>query len=271
MNALTHIPAADRCVALSDNLPPEALPVVVARPTLIELARKTWRALSDWLSDVPAITTHEEAKQATDWIASVKRSLDELDDERRAKVDPLNAEVKAINAAYKPVREAFTNDAGRGLLDEAKRRLAAFMLAEEERRRAEAEALRRAAEEAEALAREAEAIEADAKARADVGECDIDVGSVIAQADEFFAEYQQISRAAARAEKHTTVRVATRFGRATSMRNKEELTVTDAAAAIAAVGLTDKIRDAILSAARDYRKLNGALPAGVTSTIERGL
>jgi hypothetical protein len=39
--------------------------------------------------------------------------------------------------------------------------------------------------------------------------------------------------------------------------------------AIKAIGPNDKIRDAILAAARDYRKLRGKLPDGVTETSER--
>lgn len=273
MNALATIPASDRIVALSDNMPPaDALPVPVERPSLIQLARQTYKNLSRWLADHPVVGTHDEALEAGAWVESVKRSLDELDDERRGRVDPLNKQVREINDEYRPVRVAFTNDDGRGLLDEIKRRLGAYMQAEEERRRAEAEALRLAALEAERLAREAEAREFDAIAACDVGECDIDIGEVKAVADEAFAEFQAVDRMAARAERQTTVRIGSRFGgRATTLRAKETLTVTDAAAAIEAIGLTEKISDAIISAAREYRKLNGALPAGIASDTERRL
>jgi hypothetical protein len=53
------------------------------------------------------------------------------------------------------------------------------------------------------------------------------------------------------------------------MRRTETLVLDDAAAAIAAIGVTDKIKDAILSSARDYRKLHGSLPAGVSAVTER--
>lgn len=256
MNAHT-IPAADRAVARSDNRP----------PTLIELARETYRSLSAWLKNFPAITSHEEAKEAGKWIESVGMALDELDAERRAKVDPLNQTVKAINDEYRSPRDHLTK-----LLDEAKRRLTAYAVAEEQRKAAEAERLRQEAEAARQAAIEAEWAEEDAKAEVDLGICDVDVGATIETADAAFGEFQKANRQAQRAERAIPTRIASSFGgRALTMRNKETLTVTDAAAALAAIGLTDKIRDAILSGARDYRKLNGRLPDGVSGAKERKL
>jgi hypothetical protein len=262
MNAHTPIPAAGRSVTKRDNRP----------PSLIDLARENYRSLSAWLSDHPVIASHDEAKEAGKWIESVGMSLDELDAERRLKVDPLNAEVKAINESYRPVREAFENKDKRGLLDEIKRRLTAFSRVEEQRKAEEAERLRLEAEAAKKAAIDAEWAEEDAKAEADLGICDVDVGSAIESADAAFKNFVVADRQAARAERAIPTRIASAYGgRALSMRNKETLILDDAAAALAAIGVTEKIREAILSGARDYRKLNGALPVGVRSEKERSL
>lgn len=262
MNAHTPIPAAGRSVTKGDNRP----------PSLIELARETYRGLSAWLSDHPVISSHDEAKEAGKWIESVGMSIDELEAERRSKVDPLNSEVKTINDSYRPVREAFENKEKRGLLDEIKRRLTAFSRAEEQRKAEEAERLRVEAEAAKKAAIEAEWAEEDAKAEADLGICDVDVGAHIEAADAAFKDFQVADRQAARAERAIPTRIASAYGgRALTMRNKETLILDDAAAALAAIGVTEKIREAILSGARDYRKLNGALPDGVRSEKERTL
>jgi hypothetical protein len=262
MNVHTPIPAASRSVTKGDNRP----------PSLIDLARESYRNLSAWLSDHPIITSHDEAKEAGKWIESVGMSLDELDAERRTKVDPLNAEVKTINESYRPVREAFENKEKRGLLDEIKRRLTAFSRVEEQRKAEEAERLRLEAEAAKKAAIDAEWAEEDAKAEADLGICDVDVGSAIESADAAFKNFVVADRQAARAERAIPTRIASAYGgRALTMRNKETLILDDAAAALAAIGVTEKIREAILSGARDYRKLNGALPSGVRSEKERSL
>ena len=70
----------------------------------------------------------------------------------------------------------------------------------------------------------------------------------------------------------TRVRIGSIMGnRALSMRTVEVLVVEDACKAIKAIGLTDKIRDAILSSAKDFRKAYDELPDGVISTQERSL
>lgn len=262
------IPAAGRSVTKGDNRP----------PSLIELARETYRGLSAWLADHPVIASHDEAKEAGKWIESVGMSIDELDAERRSKVDPLNAEVKAINDSYRPVREAFIDEKQRdpekkrGLLDILKLRLTRFSRAEEQRKAEEAERLRLEAEAAKKAALEAEWAEEDAKAEADLGICDVDVGSAIESADAAFKDFVVADRHAARAERAIPTRIASAYGgRALTMRNKETLILDDAAAALAAIGVTEKIREAIISGARDYRKLNGALPDGVRSEKERRL
>jgi hypothetical protein len=53
------------------------------------------------------------------------------------------------------------------------------------------------------------------------------------------------------------------------MRTEKTLVLENYGRAIKAIGPNDKIRDAVLSAARDYRKLHGKLPDGVTEVTER--
>jgi hypothetical protein len=55
------------------------------------------------------------------------------------------------------------------------------------------------------------------------------------------------------------------------LRDRETLTVTDWQAAITELGLTDLIRDAILTSARAYRKNFRELPEGIVATYDRSL
>lgn len=236
-------------------------------PGQIEFAREAYRELAKFLAETPVITTADEAKVGGAFAERTKIKLAEMEDERKSLVRPLNDEVDTINDRYRVPRHSLTR-----IFDELKVRLTAFAKAEEDKRLQEAEAKRKAAEEAERIAREAERLEAEAKENASVGELGVDVGAAIEQADTTFADFGKASREAARAERDVPVRIASSFGgRALSMRTREVLTVNDPAAAIKDIGLTDKIRDAIITAARDYRKVLGSLPKGVTSTTERSL
>lgn len=233
-------------------------------PGCIDTARGVYITLAKFLKETPVIQSAEEAKKGANLIEQARATLGELEDERKAFVKPLNDEVKLINDRYRTPVESV-----KSIVDELKRRLTAFARAQEAERLRIAEAARLTAAEAEQIAREAERIEADAKARADVGECDLSVAAIISHADKSFATFKRADREATRAERETTVRLNGGFGRAVSMRSKETLILDDATAAIATMGLTDTIRDAILSSARAYRKLNGSLPNGVSSINER--
>jgi hypothetical protein len=156
-------------------------------------------------------------------------------------------------------------------LDDLKRRLTAYVVAEEQARAAEAAALRAQAEAAERAAREAEAREADAIAAVDTGVCE-DVGNAIVEAEDAFADYQKAERVAATAERNVQVRLHSRFGdRARTLRSTEVLSVSDAAAAIGVLGVTEKISEAIVSEARAWRKAHGALPPGIAVQFVRSM
>ena len=83
------------------------------------------------------------------------------------------------------------------------------------------------------------------------------------------ADFQKADREAARADKATHVKIGGGWGNSVSLRTKETLVLVSYAKAITAIGPNDKIRDAILSAARDYRKEKGHLPEGVSAETTR--
>lgn len=229
--------------------------------------------LNRWMGDHPVIETDEDARDAKAFLDRSKLALEEIEAERVGKVKPLNDEVAAINLHYKMVHN--TDKKNPGLFDkivgELKSRLAAHLQREEDKRLAAAEAARRAQEEAERAAREAEAHEREALSNAASGELEVDVAALTQEADTAFKEFEKQSRFAARAERDTRARVGGGFGRAAGLRDVETLHLESYNRAIKAIGPNDKIKDAILSAARDFRKEHGNLPDGVTATYERKL
>lgn len=255
-----HIERIER--GIGDNMP----------PGIIDFAHETMTALSDWMKNRPVIQTEDEAREAKLLLDRAKNCAGDLEAERDKLVRPLNERIDAINANYKAVHN---KDSKRpGLLDrvvnELKARLSAFLQAEEDRRIAIAEAAQRERDEAERLAREAEAREREAIDNAAKGELGVDVTQVVVEADSRFADFKKADREAARAERDSHVKLGG-FGRAASLRNKETLVLVSYAKAIKAIGPNDKVREAILSAARDYRKEKGNLPEGVEAEFARAI
>ncbi|WP_100961007.1 hypothetical protein [Bosea sp. FBZP-16] len=248
---------------------PRAVPGNNEPPNTKDHAWSTYRDVSGFLAETPVIQSEDTAREAKLFWDRAKISLDEMEEDRDSQVRPLNEQVKSINAGFKEV----SGPLGK-LKDELQSRMAAFALAEEKRKAAEAEALRVAAREAERVAREAEAREQEAIANASEGEF-TDVGDAIGEANDAFADYKVTSLAAARAERDVKARIGGGLGRAFTLRTSEVLEVIDAPLVLAeliALGgaVPAKVADALLSAARDYRKLKGNLPRGVKVTNERG-
>ena len=241
-------------------------------PDLITHAQTVIDAINSWLSDHPVIETEEQARETKPFLDRAKAALDELEAERDSKVRPLNDTVDAINAKYKALHNVDKKKPGTydRIVNELKSRVAAFLLAEEQRRAKEAEIARLAQEEAERLAREAEDREREALRNAASGEV-VDVAQVTQAADEAFNEFERTSRFAARAEKDTKVKIGGGFQKAVSLRTVETLHLESYSKALKAIGPHEKIAEAILSAAREYRKTHGRLPEGVTATEERKL
>jgi hypothetical protein len=124
-------------------------------PGVIDAAQDTMAAMADWMKEHPVIETAENAREAKKLLDRAKGSTAEIEDARTRLVKPLNDQIDEINAEHKGVHN--TDKKKPGVLDlvvtELKDRLAAFILAEEQRRAAEAERLRLAAEEAERVAK----------------------------------------------------------------------------------------------------------------------
>ncbi len=233
-------------------------------PSQIELTERWISELSRFLSEVPVIQSHEDAKRAADLLKRGQIAAKELDDERDGNVRPLNERVKAINAAYK--RASLPLDR---LLVLLKSRLTDRARAEEARRQADVAAKLQAAQEAEIAALKAAEDERDAIENAALGE----VGGAVVQAITDTAVAQEdaarAARAVAIAERDVPERIATGYGRAVAMRTVETLVIDNHISAVISMWPNDKIGDAIRSAARDYRKAHGRLPKGISIILER--
>jgi hypothetical protein len=251
-------------VALAEighNKPPEAL----------GFASDTMILLSDWMKEHPVIQTAHDAHEAKKLLDSAKATAGDIEAERDGKVRPLNTAIADINFRYKAVHN--TDSKKPGLLDkivnELKARLTAFVKAEEARREHEAAAKHHNAEEAERLSLEAAQREREAIDNARAGELGVDVTAVVVEADALAAAHARAEREAARADRDAHVKIGGGWGRSVSLRTKETLILTHPMVAIKTMGVTDKIREAILSAARDYRSEKGTLPEGVVSQTIR--
>jgi hypothetical protein len=240
-------------------------------PDTISAAHDTMHALSDWMKERPEISSEDDAREAKRLLDRATSCADELEAERIKLVKPLNEQVDTINSRYKAIHN--TDKKRPAILDkivaELKDRLSCFLRAEEARREAVAEQKRLAAEEAERAAREAEAKEQEAIANAKAGELGVDVTQVVVEADSRFTEFKKANREAALAERESHVRIGGGWKRSASLRDKETLVLDSYSKAITAIGPHQKIEEAILSAAREYRKKHGVLPAGVSAAITR--
>jgi hypothetical protein len=232
-------------------------------PSITAHTIETTAALNDWLKSHPVIQTEDEAREAKLLKDRADDALRELKVECDGLIRPLNDQIGLIRSGY-----AITIAAGKHVVNELVARLSTFVLVEETKRKAEAETKRLALEEMKRIAQEAEAREKEAIENAKAGEV-VDVAAVTSAADQAFAEFKHLERESARADKATHVKIGGGFRRAVGLRAKESLILDDATKALAALGITDKIRDAILTEARAYRTQYGELPPGVSSEKAR--
>jgi hypothetical protein len=244
-------------------------------PSPIDYAKEVIGELSGWMAnEAPVIQTEDQSRHAKLLLDRAKAALEDVERERVAKVKPLNDQVTEINGLYKA---AHNTDAKKpGTLDRVvlilKQRLQSYLLAEESKRRRIAEEKQAAADAAREAALLAERLEKEAMANAAVGEIGVDVAAVTRTADEAFGAFSKASREAYRADREAdNVKLAGGFGRSVSVRTVEVLIVKDACAAIVNMGLTDGVKDAILTAARAYRAATSDLPDGIEATFERKL
>lgn len=227
-------------------------------PGMIQSAVDVVDGISQWLKDNPVVETEVQARVAKVQIDRAKLCLKDLKDEREVRIAPLREQVEGINREYKAPSSTLS-----GALELVERRLAEFIRAETQRREQEAEAARVVAAKAKFSALEAERLEREAQENAAAGELGVDVVNTTKAADDAFDEAIVAERKAIRAERGTHVKIGGGFSRAISLRNKETLIVDDPIEAIAQIGLTEGIAEAILTGARAYRKLNGRLPNGI--------
>lgn len=240
-------------------------------PSSIESARETFKSLSDWLKDNPVVSTEDEARAGKLALDRAKVSIESMETERDALVRPLNTKVREINDLYRQPRTILEK-----VRDTIAGRLSAYALRLEQERLAAAEAARKAAEEAERIAREAEAREKEAAETAAAGVCDVDIAAVTEEADTAFSQFQRASRFAQRADRDTKVRLGGGLGKVSTLRSKETLAVTDWKSAIDALTdddgeIPEVIAEAILTAARAYRKAYDRLPTGISQSFERSI
>lgn len=260
MNATAINPRA----VIGGNNPPE--------PTAIERAEPSIEALRDFLNANPVVSTEDEARTGKSALDNAAAAFKSMEAERKSKVDPLNAEVKTINLEYFRLHNA---DKKTGIWDkifaDARRRISDYALELERQRFQAEEAARRIAEEASRLAQEAADREREAREEAAAGTCDVSLDAAIETADTLSQQAIRARWNVQRTEAQTKVRITGGSGRAISLQDHETLTLTDWKAAIEDVGVTDEIADAIVKAARAYRKENGKLPRGVEVIVHRGL
>lgn len=234
-------------------------------PSQIAFTQETTGALSEWLKDNPVVQTEDQAREGKLLVDRARLCVADLESERDSKVRPLNTQVRVINDEYRGPRETLQKISQELLI-----RLDAYRKAEEQRREQEAEEKRKLAEEAERRAREAEAREQEAQDDARLG-VEVDIGSATVDADRAFRDYEKADREAARAEKETRFKLGGGFSRSLSTRSHETITVSDPLKALAEIGYTEKILEAIVSEAREFRRKHDRLPQGIKSVKERRL
>lgn len=234
-------------------------------PPPVEIAKPLDAELRIWLREHPVIQTDDDSRSAAQLAQRAKNTLADIEADRKRLVGPLNDQVKSINAEYGEAASPIHS--GLILL---KGRMTDYANAEELRRQEIAEALRIEAKAAQERASAAIHEAYDAEANAAVGET-VDVVTAKQDAVRLFNDARRADRAFARAERDAEhVRLVPGLGaRAMSLRSHEELTVTDPAAAIAVIGLTEGVAAALITAARAYRKDKGQLPPGIAITHTR--
>lgn len=234
------------------------------KPSPADLTRDLDAEIRAFVTEHPVIQDEDEARKAANIVQRAKNTLADLDAERKAKGRPHLDSIHAINTEYHDAMRPI--NLGKETVEE---RLTDYAKAEELRRQEIAEKVRLEAIAAQERASQAIRDAYDAEANAAVGEA-VDVVSLKQEAVAAFNDARRADRAFARAERDAGhVRLATGLGRALAPRKHTELSVTDAAAAIGAIGLTEGIAEAILTAARSYKKLKGNYPPGIAVNTTR--
>lgn len=277
-----YIPAAGRDVTRTDNLPPEpivneaavksyATALMVSTPAITS-ARDALPLLKAFIADNPVFQNAADLQRGGVWIESARKTLAALEDERKPKVEPLNAALAIINEPYRLIKQEIEGTKqAKGLLEILVDRWNKGEKAERQRREAIAEAARLEAEEAARVAQALIDQANDAIAAADVGACE-DVGSAVIDAKTAIRDANFLDRTANRAEKETHVRVASQLGgRALAPRERAIIVIDDLAAAIEAIGPVENILIAVRQSAKAFKEANGKLPKGCREDYTRSI
>ena len=233
-------------------------------PPPTQFADETFAALSKWLLDHPAITADDVAREAKLFLDRANATLKDVEEARDREAKPLWQKWQDARARYAPSLDKLGE-----LVKQLKARMTAWALAEEKRRNAEAKEAARVAEAARQAALEAERKEREAIENAAVGDFEADVGAAIATADDAFEAAKRAEHQAQIAERDSHVRIGGGFSRVSTLRTHKSIVIDDAVAAVTALWPNEKIRDAIISAARTHKTLHGTLPAGVHEVEEK--
>lgn len=240
---------------MGHNNPPEPTPYELSKTEIEGLVEEA----KCWLDGEPV-----KDQAVADKIGLLKGKLVKArttaETRRQEEVKPHNDALKEIQKRYNAlIGDTKTTGKGIAILAEeyCDKALEPFLKALAAEKEAKAKAAREAADKA--------AAEAQAAVRAAQG-----TDFATQEAAEAILRDAKNAEAAANKAGKDTARVAG-AGRSIGLRTTEVLHVTDAIAALRDVGLTDGVKAAFLTAAREYRAEWGRLPAGVTATTERGL
>lgn len=241
-------------------------------PGIMAFALETINELAHWLTEHPVIATEEDMREAKSWVDRLNGVFAELEQERHRKVHPLNEQVRTINRDFFAIHNR-SGVGGQGdmVMGELKGRLTAYALAEEARRQAAADEAARLAREAVERAKALEEAEREARENARLGEL-TNVVEVATEAAKAHTEAVKAINQAERADRDAAnVKIVGGFARNLSLRARETLTVTDPHTAFRILWPDTRIEEAMLSAARVFRKLHDELPDGIAATYERSV
>lgn len=277
-----YIPATDRDVAHTDNLPADDLlpdiETALADPNKeLNSAKEAYAEVAAFLKDTPVIQTPAQAKQAGGFRERTLIALNATRAERDTQTAPLNDKIKAIRETYDLVRDKTQKNRGGALqyaYDVLKARIQVWMDAEEAERQRQADEIQRLAEEAARVAAEAEAALAEAIDDAGMG-AESDMGALVLDADQAARDAARTGRQAAVAERDVRVGITSVMGGKTQrLHTYDKLSVAsieDAFTAIRVMGLTQELEATLCTMARKHHQAFDEYPAGITVTEERRL
>lgn len=235
-------------------------------PSPVDFGRAAFRDISAFLAGMPVVETEGQAREIKLQLDRAKAALGDIEAAKEQACKPLYESWKTASAIYTPTVSHLA-----ALVHEVKARLSRWMQTQEALCEAEAIRKQQEAEAAIQLAMATSLAVTEALDNASCGELNVDLTTVIEEADRTDRAAKKALHQAQLAERDATVRVGGGFTRVATLRTKETLTIIDASIALEAIGLTDKISSAILAGARAYRTLHGNLPPGIACDVNREL